>query len=88
MGDTVVITAAEWLAGEWPRGAFLIRTTDGHEVSRRGICRCGKAGYDRYSLGLPAGRYCDVCWDASGYRKEGREGFDAAYAGESYEEDY
>jgi hypothetical protein len=87
MGDVIVISAAAWLAGEWPEGAFLIRTTDGHEVSRRGICRCGRAGYDRYSLGLPAGRYCGPCWDASGYRKEGREGFDPTYAGECYEED-
>lgn len=49
---------------------------------------CDKPGYDRYSLGLPAGRYCDGHWAESGYRKEGREGFDPSYAGERYEDDY
>jgi hypothetical protein len=43
--------------------------------------------YERYSLGIYAGRYCDPHWDASGYRKEGREGFDPADAGECYEAD-
>jgi hypothetical protein len=44
---------------------------------------------ERYSLGIFAGRWCDPCWEASGYRKEGREGFDPSYAGEHYdEEDY
>jgi hypothetical protein len=49
---------------------------------------CTKDGYSRYSLGIYAGRMCDKHWDESGYRKEGREGFDPADAGESYEEDY
>lgn len=49
---------------------------------------CEKEGYDRYSLGLPAGRYCDPHWETSGYRKEGREGFDPADAGERYDDDY
>ncbi len=44
---------------------------------------------ERYSLGIYAGRYHDNCWSKSGYRKEGREGFDPADAGEAYEaEDY
>lgn len=54
--------------------------------------RCKDSGKDvdgeaRYSLGIYAGRYCDKCWDESGYRKEGREGFDPMDAGESYEAD-
>lgn len=43
--------------------------------------------YERYSLGIYAGRWCDKHWATSGYRKEGREGFDPAYAGETYEPD-
>lgn len=53
--------------------------------------RCGKPGgrIERYSLGIYAGRMCDECWDKSGYRKEGREGFNPLDAGEAYEaEDY
>lgn len=42
---------------------------------------------ERYSLGIYAGKYCDECWDKSGYRKEGIEGFDPNYAGESYWEE-
>jgi len=49
---------------------------------------CPKPAQDRYSLGLPAGRYCDGHWATSGYRTEGREGFDPTYAGERYEDDY
>jgi hypothetical protein len=49
---------------------------------------CGKEdGEPRYSLGIYAGRYCDPCWETSGYRKEGRDGFHPDDAGESYEED-
>lgn len=40
---------------------------------------------ERYSLGIYAGRWCDPCWDQSGYRKEGPEEFDPMDAGESYE---
>jgi hypothetical protein len=88
MGDVPVISAVDFLAGEWPDGPFLILTTDGAEVDRRSVCRCGREGWMRYSLGLPAGRKCDDCWDKSGYRKEGREGFDPTYAGERYDDDY
>ena len=49
---------------------------------------CSEPSFDRYSLDLPAGRYCDAHWASSGYRKEGREGFDPADAGERYEDDY
>jgi len=48
-------------------------------------CECGKEGQERYSLGIYAGIYCDKCWKKSGYRKEGPEGFDPAYAGERYD---
>lgn len=50
------------------------------------ICpKCeGTGARERHSLDLPAGRHCDPCWETSGYRKEGREGFDPAYAGEVY----
>ena len=52
-------------------------------------CYCGdtRTDEDRYSLGIYAGHYCDSCWDASGYRKEGRSGFDPLDAGESYDEE-
>lgn len=58
-----------------------------------GYYRCGCGDEDtseeRYSLGIYAGIYCDECWDKSGYRKEGREGFNPLDAGEAYEaEDY
>ncbi len=57
---------------------------------------CGKTDTDklgpieeRFSLGITAGTYHQKCWDDSGYRKEGREGFDPMDAGEAYEpEDY
>ena len=42
----------------------------------------------RQSLGIYAGRYCDGHWETSGYRKEGRSGFDPADAGERYDDDY
>jgi len=42
---------------------------------------------ERYSLGIYAMTACARCWDESGYRKEGREGFDPLYAGERYEEE-
>jgi len=50
-------------------------------------CRCGKEGRDRYSLGLYAGHFCDRCWEKSGFRQEGPEGFDPLDAGESFDED-
>lgn len=89
----VVISATKFLEGDYPPGEFLVRTTDGVETDRRNVCRgkrndCGKFAVMRYSLDLPAGRHCGGCWDKSGYRKEGRSGFDPTYAGESYEEDY
>lgn len=64
-------------------------------MSFLGCCRCvdsgvpeaESVGHARYSLGIYAGRYCDPCWEESGYRKEGREGFDPLDAGERYEED-
>lgn len=64
-----------------------------HYMSERDICqRCIdvelRPAEERYSLGIYAGRHCDACWDASGYRKEGSEGFDRADAGESYYEEY
>jgi hypothetical protein len=93
MDDVRVIDAADFLGGEWPRGFFLVRTTCGAEVEPKHVCRgkhrdCGAFAQMRYSLGLPAGRKCQACWDASGYRKEGRSGFDPSYAGERYDEDY
>lgn len=42
---------------------------------------------ERYSLGIYAGKYCKPCWDKSGLRKEGPEGFDPLDAGEQYEEE-
>ncbi len=42
----------------------------------------------RFSLGIYAGRWCGKHWATSGYRKEGREGFDPADAGERYDDDY
>lgn len=51
------------------------------------MCGCGKEGVERYSLGIYAGLFCDVCWNVAGYRKEGPEGFDPLYAGETYKDD-
>jgi len=42
---------------------------------------------ERYSLGIYAMKACDDCWGKAGYRKEGVEGFDPSYAGESYDSD-
>lgn len=55
-------------------------------------CRtCGKEEEymeEYFSLGITAGHYCsEECWQASGYRDEGPEGFDPADAGEAYWED-
>lgn len=51
-------------------------------------CRLDKDDVqERFSLGIYAGTYCDKCWDESGYRKEGREGYDFLDAGEYYEEE-
>lgn len=44
--------------------------------------------YERYSLGIYAGRWCDKHWATSGYRKEGASGFDPADCGEAYDEEY
>lgn len=60
------------------------------ELRETTCSRCNQQSDDvemRYSLGLPAGRMCDVCWLSSGYRDEGPEGFDPSDAGESYESD-
>ena len=52
------------------------------------VCRCGSEEVEeRYSLGITAGYWCKPCWAKSGYRKEGREGFDPDYTGETYEEE-
>jgi ribosomal protein L37AE/L43A len=48
---------------------------------------CQREAYERFSLGIYAGHWCDKHWATSGYRKEGREGFDPADAGETYEPD-
>lgn len=41
----------------------------------------------QYSLGIVAGYYHDgKCWDNSGYRKEGREGYSFYDVGEYYDE--
>lgn len=46
---------------------------------------------DRYSFGIYAGKYCDICWPKSGYRDatDPEAKFDPADAGEVLEpEDY
>lgn len=69
-----------------------VRNPDGTAWEQKiPICStCGSEDCEtRYSLGIYAGICCDGCWDRSGYRKEGREGFDPMDAGEAYEpEDY
>lgn len=55
--------------------------------ARRGEGACKGEAWERYSLGIYAGRWCEHHWAGSGYRKEGREGFDPADAGESWEGD-
>ena len=42
---------------------------------------------EQYSMGVYAGRYCDECWEHSGYVKDGAEAFDPTYAGETYREE-
>lgn len=88
MPEATIIEATAFLKGERPDGFFLVRTTDGVETERKNVCRCGAFAQMRYSMGIPAGRKCQKCWDKSGYRKVGRAAFDPTYAGESYEEDY
>lgn len=61
------------------------RCADNNRKNSRGEMIEGRA---RYSLGIYAGRYCDNCWDESGYRKEGPEGYDYMDAGEYYDSDY
>jgi hypothetical protein len=48
-------------------------------------CGCGQDGEERFSIGITAGYWCDEGWDKSGYRKEGREGYDYLDAGEHYD---
>ena len=54
---------------------------------------CGKTNAERngvdsqYSLGIYAGRYHEDCWQKSGFRKEGKEGYSYEDAGEYYEAD-
>ena len=57
-------------------------------MRNRKCCKCKEEGFDRFSMGLPAGRYCDPHWESSGYIKEGAEAFDPSYAGERYDDDY
>lgn len=75
----------------------LIQLRDGTKCLEKYVCRCQHCeshprgpefADDRYSLGIYAGRMCDVAWKASGFRDEGPDGFDAADAGERYEADY
>ena len=74
-------------------GSFRCKDSTGHWVSERYCCRRCLDEHriefadERYSLGIYAGKYCDRHWETSGYRKDGPEGFDPAYAGESYYED-
>ena len=59
------------------------------EELRKAVGQLPKEAEERYSFGIYAGKYCDTCWKKSGYKDEGPEGFDPAYAGECLEaEDY
>lgn len=52
-------------------------------------CRtCGSTAdvEERYSLGVYAMLACTKCWEASGFRKDGPEGFDPLDAGETFED--
>ncbi len=45
--------------------------------------RCQRKGaVERYSLGVYAGRWCNECWRASGYRDAPASAFSEADAGE------
>ena len=48
--------------------------------------RIARGAEERFSLGVYAGMYCEACWDKSGYRQEGKEGYDYLDAGEYYDE--
>jgi hypothetical protein len=75
-----------------------VKLRDGEIVNEKYACKCvacqnhpnGPAFAEtRYSMGIYAGRYCDIGWKNSGYRDVGPEEFDPSYAGESLEpEDY
>lgn len=49
--------------------------------------RCEEEGFERFSLGITAGYWCDPHWKTSGYRKEPASAFDPADCGETYEPD-
>lgn len=87
--STVSVVASDdpdWCM-DWEPGMEII-TSDGVTVHKPSdVCHCGRAAYEQYSLGIYAGRYCDECWDKSGYRKEGASGFDPLDAGEHYDVD-
>jgi hypothetical protein len=72
-----------------------IRLRDGTKCDERYACRCAHCEVhgpefadERYSMGVYAGRYCDIGWKNSGYRDVGPEEFDADYAGEWMDADY
>lgn len=63
------------------------------EIKRRcrgrdsdGRCKSEEV-YERFSLGITAGYWCDSHWKTSGYRKEPASAFDPMDAGETYEPD-
>jgi hypothetical protein len=67
------------------RGTFREYHEEKSFVTKVPVCRCGsRDASERQSLGIYAGVWCDRCWEESGYRKEGPEGFDPLDAGEAY----
>lgn len=70
------------------RGVYRELQRTEERTYRVPVCACGSHdASERTSLGIYAGVYCDPCWKNSGYRPEGREGFDPLDAGEAYEPD-
>jgi hypothetical protein len=63
----------------------VIRTYDPNEKYHCHRCETGLESEDRYSFGVYAGRWCDVCWLKSGYRDavDHSVKFDPSDAGES-----
>jgi hypothetical protein len=74
-----------------------VRLRDGTLVNERWACHCQDCeshpqgpmwAEERYSMGIYAGRMCDLAWANSGFIDAGPEAFDPDYAGERYDEDY
>lgn len=65
-----------WFEGYWNRESDVCR----HCLDER----APQQAETQYSMGIYAGKYCDECWEVSGYRKDAD--FDPTDAGEHLNE--